>query len=63
MGDLRSHGLLDLGLDLHPPRVGSTKTLAQNKADGALDVVSLLQCALRFGDDIPSSGDAQTTCP
>ena len=47
-GELRRHGLLDLGLDLHAPGVGFAQALAQDEADGALDVVALLQRASRF---------------
>ena len=57
------HRLLDLGLDLHAPRVGFGQTLAQHEADRALDVVALLQRAFSLGDDVPGGGDAQAGGP
>ena len=62
-GELRRDRLLDLGLDLHAPGVGFAQALAQNEADGALDVVALLQRALGLGDDVPSGGDPQPCRP
>ena len=62
-GELRRDGLLDLGLDLHAPGVRFAQALAQHEADGALDVVALLQRALGLGDDVPGGGDAKPGRP
>jgi hypothetical protein len=58
-----AHGVFDFGLDLHAPSVRVPEALAEDEANGALDVIAFFQSAFGLGDDVPGGGNSQAGGP